>query len=312
MQTDPHPYVFAISALASLGALISTLEWIHGYRELRDDGLFSWRIIGTRNIALGPFPLWVLLDRALSFRPFIAALLLRCVVLILFPLTVWLHKSPVAPLVLIVLTSLLMHLRSPWGMDGSDQMFTQVFVALLIGHIPGTALALTASLWYIAAQSCLSYLTAGIAKAISPQWNGTDVVFAIFNTRTYGFQPMARLLLNSPAISRALTWAAVFMECSFPLALVAGYPGCLVFVAWGIGFHLMNAAVMGLNSFLWSFVATYPAVIYCAIKISGLYTTGGNDWLSLCIAILFVVVGLCARWVYDYFKLPGKEIQRQN
>ena len=35
--------------------------------------------------------------------------------------------------------------------------------------------------------------------------------------------------------------------------------------AWGVAFHVMNAVVMGLNSFFWSFAATYPAVIFCAI-----------------------------------------------
>ncbi len=30
-----------------------------------------------------------------------------------------------------------------------------------------------------------------------------------------------------------------------------------------MAFHVTLAFVMGLNGFLWAFVATYPAVIYC-------------------------------------------------
>jgi hypothetical protein len=91
-------------------------------------------------------------------------------------------------------------------------------------------------------------------------------VFAIFNTRTYGYEPIARLLMHQPGLTKALTWGAVVMEATFPLALIAGYPGCLVFCRMGISFHLMmNAGVMGLNSFLGAFTATYPAVIYCAV-----------------------------------------------
>jgi len=42
----------------------------------------------------------------------------------------------------------------------------------------------------------------------------------------------------------------------------------LVFLGWGLAFHLMNALVMGLNSFLWAFLATYGAIIYCCMQFS--------------------------------------------
>jgi hypothetical protein len=162
---------------------------------------------------------------------------------------------------------MLLHLRSPYGMDGSDQMSTQVFGALFLGYLGGSTLALQASLWFIAGQACLSYFTSGFAKVLSPYWRAGDVVFAIFNTRTYGYEPVARFLYQKTTLTKLLTWGAVFMECIFPLALFLGFPGCLVLIAWGVWFHIMNAVVMGLNSFFWSFVATYPAVIYVAIVI---------------------------------------------
>jgi hypothetical protein len=267
VPADFKLYILATALVASLGASISTLEWIHGRRQLKDDGIFSWQVIGNRNLTVGPGFVAGSFNRLLAFRPFVRILLLRFLALLLLPLALWAGRGTVAVLAFVFGSSLLMHLRSPWGMDGSDQMFTQIFGALLLSQVGGTPLACKAGLWYIAGQSCLSYLTAGMAKALSPHWHGTTVVFGIFNTRTYGYEPVARFLLNRPAISRALTWGAVVMECSFPLALIVGFPGCLIFVAWGVAFHTMNAVVMGLNSFFWSFVATYPAVIYCAIKI---------------------------------------------
>lgn len=267
MPVDTKPYIVAIALLASIGAAISTLEWIYGRRQLKDDGLFSWQVIGARNIAVGPGPFARVLNWLLSFRPFVGVLIVRFIALLLLPSALWLGHAPLLFLSLIFFTSLLMHLRSPWGMDGSDQMLTQIFGALLIGYVAGSPLAYRVTLWYIAAQCCLSYLTAGIAKAVSPYWHSGRAVFAIFNTRTYGYEPIARVLLDQEFMTKALTWGAVFMECSFTLALVAGYPGCLIFIAWGVAFHLMNAVVMGLNSFLWSFVATYPAVTYCAIVV---------------------------------------------
>jgi hypothetical protein len=265
VPTNTYPYILASAMMASMGASISTMEWIHGRRQLKDDGLFSWQVIGSRDFAVGPSILATSLNRLLSFRPFVGILILRLVALLSLPIALWFGRGSVIVVSVIAFSSLLMHLRSPWGMDGSDQMFTQIFGALLLGCLAGSPLAYKASLWYIAGQSCLSYLTAGVAKAFSPHWHGTNVVFEIFNTRTYGYEPAARFLLDRPQISKALTWGAVVTECSFPIALVAGFPGCLLFVTWGISFHIMNAVAMGLNSFFWSFVATYPAVIYCSL-----------------------------------------------
>jgi hypothetical protein len=269
MSTDPKLYLFAAALIASMGATISTLEWICSWRQLKDDGLFSWRVIGARKLTVGPGLLAALLDRLLSFRPFVCILALRALFLLYLPYALWFERAPTLVLLGIVISSLLLHLRSPWGMDGSDQMLTQVFGALFLSYLAGSPLAYKAGLFFIAGQSCLSYLTAGVAKAVSKDWQGGKVVFGIFNTRTYGYEPMARILLNQEALNKALTWGAFTMECSFPLVLFAGFPGCLVFVAWGVSFHLMNAVVMGLNSFFWAFMATYPAVIYCSIVIGG-------------------------------------------
>lgn len=271
MPIEPSPYIFWIAFIACTGAAISTLEWISGRRQLKDDGLFSWQVIGTRNIAVGTGAFTASLNWLLSFRPFLSVLALRFVALILLPPALWFHRGPVVVLFVIIFSSLLMHLRSPWGMDGSDQMLTQVFGALFLSAIAGSVLAAKAALWFIAGQACLSYATAGVAKARSVYWHDGKAVFAIFNTRTYGYEPIARFLLRRPRITKALTWGAVIMECAFTLALIAGYPGCLIFIAWGVAFHLMNATVMGLNSFFWSFVSTYPAVIYCSIAVAGVF-----------------------------------------
>jgi hypothetical protein len=271
MPIDPSPYIFWIAFIACIGAAISTLEWISGRRQLKDDGLFSWQVIGTRSIAVGTSALTASLNWLLSFRPFLSVLALRFVALILLPPALWFHRGPVVALSVIMFSSLLMHLRSPWGMDGSDQMLTQVFGALFLSAIAGSLLAAKATLWFIAGQVCLSYATAGVAKARSTYWHDGKAVFAIFNTRTYGYEPIARFLLRRPRITKALTWGAVTMECAFTLAIIAGYPGCLIFVAWGVAFHLMNAAVMGLNSFFWSFVSTYPAVIYCSMAVGSVF-----------------------------------------
>jgi uncharacterized membrane protein (DUF485 family) len=69
-------------------------------------------------------------------------------------------------------------------------------------------------------------------------------------------------LSEHSALARAATLAVLAWECAFPLVLVLPAPFAYVMLALGVLFHVTNAVVMGLNTFVWSFVATYPAVIW--------------------------------------------------
>ncbi len=267
MPLNIDVYEFWIALIACVGGFISTLEWISNRRQLKDDGLFSWAVFETRGVVIRPEPLERFLNWLVSYHSFLCILAVRLAALLCLPVALWYRTGSTAILALVVCSSLLMHFRCPFGMDGSDQMLTQIFGALFIGHLSGSDLGHKAALWYICAQACLSYFTSGLAKAVSPHWRDGKVIFNIFNTRTYGYEPAARLLMSSPGVTGVLGRGAVFMECVFPLSLLVGFPACLLFIAWGVAFHAMNAVVMGLNSFFWSFVATYPAVLYCSIAL---------------------------------------------
>jgi hypothetical protein len=268
--SDRHFVAFAVAFIAGLGAMISTLEWIYNRRQLANGGLYDWEVVGSRRFAFGTGLRARLARGLLQYRPYLTVLEVRLGAVAILPLAIWIGNSVfvIAILMPAVLTTLLMNLRSIYGMDGSDQMTTQIYVALLLGYISGTQLGLTVALWYIALQACLSYFTSGVAKAISPEWRQGTCTFRIFNTRTYGYEPVARLLRDRPRLTRLLDWSAFLVEMAFPLALVLGFPLVLLFVAWGVAFHIMNAVVMGLNSFFWAFTATYPAVIYVSVMIA--------------------------------------------
>ena len=65
----------------------------------------------------------------------------------------------------------------------------------------------------------------------------------------------------------AAAWFVIAFEVTFPLALVLGPTGVAVYAAVGALFHVSNAVLMGLNTFVWAFVATYPAVLFCAVGL---------------------------------------------
>jgi len=266
---NPETAAVLIALVACVGSLISTFEWLANRRQLQPGGLFSWSVVSSRQGVLSTDLGRSLLGGVLQYRPFCAVLVIRTVALAALPPLVWLGTRPsiVVSLCVIVGTSLLMSLRSPFGMDGSDQMAVQVFGALLLGYSGGSTLSLQIAIWYIAVQAALSYFVSGFAKALSPIWRrGDGTVFRIFNTRTYGYEPVARALLQRPRLTRLVDWSAFTIEMLFPLGIVLGFPAVIFFLLWGVTFHAMNALVMGLNSFFWAFVATYPALVYVVLQ----------------------------------------------
>ncbi|MGH9877054.1 MAG: hypothetical protein ACRD5H_05400, partial [Nitrososphaerales archaeon] len=138
------------------------------------------------------------------------------------------------------------------GEDGSHQMLTIVSVAFAIALVFSFAEGLPeAGLYFVGAQSCLAYGTAGVAKLISPVWRSGEAIKGVLSTRTYGIVGPAMLMQKHSLVALAVCWGTITFEVAFILAPVM--PQFLLmslFVTAAI-FHLVSAYVMGLNGFLW-------------------------------------------------------------
>jgi hypothetical protein len=162
-----------------------------------------------------------------------------------------------------------MHFRNPYGGEGSDQMSIIVLVALCIGasFFSGELTSLI-SIVFIAAQSLLSYISAGLAKLSSKKWRGGTAVFEIFNTGSFGHKTVATIISKKPNISFFLSWSVIVMECLFPIAIFFPQPYITFsFLIWGVVFHFFNAFIMGLNAFFWIFLSTYPCILFLFLKL---------------------------------------------
>lgn len=267
--TDPKIITLITVSLLGIGSCIATLEWLANRSQWGPGGLLSFDVLSSRPPYVGPHLTALVLRRVLSAPSFLAILYCRLGALLILPVLVARgHKgATLIALGVIVVTNALIHMRSPFGLDGSDHMTTQIYGALFVCLLVGGATFITWALWYIAAQSAFAYLTSGVAKVMSHQWRRGEATYRVFNTRTYGFEPVARVLRNHRRLARLLDWAAIAAETAFPLGLLVGFPFVLVFIFWGALFHFANAVIMGLNSFFWAFVATYPALLYAAAML---------------------------------------------
>jgi hypothetical protein len=262
---DLNDTFLAIRLLWGVGVLIGSLELLRDADDFGPRGFFSWIIL--REDLSTPL-LRALLDRCSSVAAFRLLHVLRLAAALAVPWQPYPSPGCTLAIGIIVATTCYLHARAPFGLDGADQMSLITAVTLLLGAVVvGTPRALDLCLWFITFQLLLSYSTAGLAKLVSPTWrNGNAVVF-VLDTETYGNRRLSGWLLDRSWRPAAAAWAVIIFECLFPVAFALGGPVWWIFLAGGVLMHLGIAAVMGLNLFLFAFLATYPAAIYCSLQV---------------------------------------------
>ncbi|OZM72625.1 hypothetical protein CFN78_13370 [Amycolatopsis antarctica] len=253
-----------VEQLTGLGAAVSSLEYLASSRDFDRGELLSWETARTRYRWMSgksEKALAAVFDKPgiqvlFGMRVFAAATLMN-------PRAS--AQSKTAAATYLAGTNFAVHARSPYGSDGSETVLTISLTTLALSRWFGAdPRARQACLWFIAAQSCLSYGIAGAAKAISPVWRDGSAVRDIFRTKMFGHKLAFSVLRDRPRMARALGQVTIVGETLFPLVLVAPKPIARALIGVGAGFHVGNAVGMGLNRFVWAFLGTYPAIIYCS------------------------------------------------
>jgi hypothetical protein len=253
-----------IYAIMGIGLLITATEYAAKTQIFSKNGILSCDLqqLNWRGKYSNPL-LRKLLSTIFNEQGLKYLFLLRCVniiLLFLIPLaglTGWLLLFTLG--LNIYISSTITH----FGSDGSDQMSILIVITFIFCLSPLANSTLRGvGIWFIAFQSCLSYAAAGISKLASAEWRSSKAVKSIFSTKTYGTKKVALLLKNNHFLNVFICWNVMITETLFPLCLILPFQYGIIFLIWGFTFHLFSAVIMGLNSFFWAFMATYPAIIY--------------------------------------------------
>ena len=249
--------------LVCIGVAIDTLEYLAVAPHYSNSGIYSGRIIRTRYGYKQNVAVRTMHDRLFSDSAFKFLLVLRLVFVGMLFIPVGSEYYHAACIAGVLITGFFTNYRSIYGGDGSNQMQTVVLAGVLASMlIDGASGMKMIGVWFIVLQSCLSYSASGWSKLWSRTWRSGAAVFLIFNTATYGMRPVARFLNGKVYIQKFLSWSVIIFEVIFPLVLILPPKGALVLLLIGLTFHLGNAVIMGLNTFFWSFFATYPLVMF--------------------------------------------------
>lgn len=241
----------ALAATGGAAVALAALELLAARRAWRADGVFAWSVLRGR-AAGWPAPLRALLDALLGDRGFTALL----VGLVAGGLALAWRPHP-AVAAAVALAQPLASARFGGAYNGGSD-------AMLVVITSGLAVALgidaRLGLAWVAAQLALSYVVAGLAKLREPGWRDGTALPRLLAAPQYGAPAWARAALARRGVARAASWAVLALECGFPLALTGPAAAQGILAAAG-AFHLVNAALLGLNRFAWAWLAAYPALL---------------------------------------------------
>ena len=228
-----------------IGILIGVLEQAASHRQYKDNDVYDWHVL-KHSYRLFLLPRYEGFFEALfGYRAYLVNLAMQFAMAAASAAALWRGEPTTS------MTAALLFL-----------------ILLFAGLAPESRLVQSASLGFIGLQSILSYVTAGVYKAVAPSWRSGSSLTLVMSTKSYGRPDLSGLLVRNPPISRTLSVILIAFECLFFLVLFIGPYGCLGFLIAGFVFHFLNAAIMGLNNFLWAFTASYPGVLFCTLTVS--------------------------------------------
>jgi hypothetical protein len=245
-----------VEVLASLAILIGTAELLVTRAHWGDRGTWRWSNLAEE---LGPAR-WVL-----ATKPFGVLLVVRLLA------AAWLLWEPSTTAIAVAwVSSLLVNVRfrGPYN-GGSDHMLTIVQSAVLIGRVgEAHAIVVQGAMVWVGVQALFSYTVAGIAKLRHASWRDGRALPGLLAIPAYGVPVGVRALLQRPGVARVAAWGVLAFECGFPLVLLGPHVA-RAGVGLALAFHLANAWVLGLNRFLFTWAATWPALLYVAERTGG-------------------------------------------
>jgi hypothetical protein len=251
----------------AVGSSITAGEILTLKVALRDDGLLSWRLQRLNHPGIARLLAVFGIDRCFRYPEVLGLIGMRLIVALLLIAAIF-FQWPVRPeLLILTALTLLFTLRCPEGNDGSDQMSLIILLVSSLAEVIHTPIAYSTALIFIAAQAALSYGTSGLLKAQQAGWRNGDFVTEILATSSFGSRQLMRLFQAYLPLRKWCGRFVAFGDCLLALAALLPPVACSLVLIFGLSLHIGIARILGLNTFLWAFVATYPAIMFASASL---------------------------------------------
>jgi hypothetical protein len=253
-----------ILLIISVQLIISSLEGLYNYKIYKPGQLLGWRNIkqSKKIFRANPF-IERVFDLLFNYPNSLFLIFSRLVLTGLMIYLIIAKKSFNTEIILIAVLTILIGLRDTYSNNGADQLTGIILIAISFTALrPGSVVVQYAAIIFIAFQAILSYLTSGAYKLINEGWRNGNNLQAILSTEVFGNLYVKRIMDNLPNSYIIGSFLIMFGELFLGICFLFPPQLCLLVLFTGVLFHLSVAVVMGLNTFLWTFGSTYPAIYF--------------------------------------------------
>lgn len=254
---DPGKMLSLSCVLLGLWGMLNAAQWIASASYWRARTALGWDLQGLRSSRLYGGR-WLSKAFAPVAFPLIAPLQFVASLLICLLPIGW---GAFGALLIIAVTNALLILHST--SDGGDKMAMAVIYGLLLqmfGAITAQPLLALAGLLWVGGQLTISYATSGLSKLVLVGWRNGAVPRQALSSFSYG-NHITQNLMRYPVVALILAWGIILIESLFPLALFAPLPFLIAALGGMALLHLSIAFVMGLNTYVFAFIAAYPSAL---------------------------------------------------
>jgi hypothetical protein len=165
------------------------------------------------------------------------------------------------------LLSLVLRLPEPIGvsagMDGAEYLLTTVSLVLGMTFVLESPQTVRFALFFIAVQALLEYGGAGWWKLSQYRaWTSGANLRTVLRSSHYGNRALEETLVSRMWTLRLAGYCLLSLELSAPLSVVVPLPLAALLLGALLIFHLVTAAIMGLNTFVLAYASTFPAILF--------------------------------------------------
>jgi hypothetical protein len=237
--------------------MFQSLEFIKMKESISENGIWKWSELRAEYLFL-PKKLLKALDWIMVEKRFMEMMTVRFYTALL----AFIYPHFMIIFLVLFLTTFLITLRWRGSFNGgSDYLTLIILLCICVGFIH--PLLQKAALWYLSLQVISSYFIAGLHKIKKQKWRLGTAVYGFVSSPNYKTPKFIVEKSRDPSIAKAMAWAVILFELTFPLVLTHPTLTNLYLFA-GILFHLSNFLIFGLNRFFWVWCASYPAIYYCS------------------------------------------------
>jgi len=239
-------------ALLSLSLIVQSFEMFSLCKTLDSNSPWSWNHVRNDFINC-PSIILFSLDQVYKNN-------FKLLILLQIGLSLCLPVFPRFIIPLLIITYFLIALRFRGNFNGgSDAMTMATLVSLAFSLVE---LKTPIGFYLLAFHCTLSYFTAGIVKLKNKSWRSGSALQVFLTHSNYPVPAKVQKLAKQKIFISISSLLVIFFECTFPLVwLFPKFTGLYIILA--IFFHIINYFCLGLNRFVFAWLASYPALFFC-------------------------------------------------